>query len=51
MHLKVICLETIRCGNTKNATKMDDMIEYVLSKGYFVYADTYINTIFCQKDF
>ena len=47
---KVICLETIRFGNTKNASKDVEMINFVLSKDYFVFADTYINTIFCKKD-
>lgn len=47
---KVICLETVRYGDTKNESKMNNMIAYILEKGYLVYADTHFNTIFCKKD-
>jgi len=45
----VLVIETLRFGETKQATKHQEMIEFVCSNGYEVYADTYVNTIFCKK--
>jgi hypothetical protein len=44
--IPVICAET--CVYSENHIKPKDnsIIEFMLSKGYFVYADTYINSIF-----
>ena len=44
--IPVICAET--CTYSENHIKPKDYstIEFMLSKGYFVYADTYINSIF-----
>lgn len=47
---KVICLETLTYSENGKEIKKHDLINYVLSKGYFVYADTYVNTIFVQND-
>ncbi len=53
---KVICLETIsfsdRISFSKEdaATKDDKIINFLLSKGYVLFADTYINTIFVKKN-
>lgn len=44
--IPVICAET--CSFSENHIKMknNDIIELLVNNGYFVYADTYINTIF-----
>jgi FkbM family methyltransferase len=45
---EVICVETIDYGANNSEIKDKELISFVCSKGYFVYADTYINTIFCK---
>ncbi|MGN6491680.1 MAG: FkbM family methyltransferase [Agriterribacter sp.] len=48
---EVICVETITFGYLNNTEKKITAInDYMYSKGYFAYADTHINTIFCRKD-
>jgi FkbM family methyltransferase len=48
---EVICVETITFGYLNNtAEKIDSISEYMHSKGYFTYADTFINTIYCRKE-
>lgn len=47
---EVICVETLGYAANDKETKNTESINYLLSKGYFVYADTYINSIFCRKD-
>ena len=47
---EVFCIETLGFVEDNREIKKNDIIEFFLSKGYFVYADTYINTIFCRKD-
>jgi FkbM family methyltransferase len=42
----VICCETISYSTNGIATKNAFVLEYLQSKGYMVYADTYINSIF-----
>ena len=46
----VICIETIAFSHTGIAKKNTDLINYIISKGYIIYADTYINTIFVRKE-
>ncbi len=46
----VICVETISFSETGQGTKNDAITKFLESKGYMVYADTYINTIFVSKD-
>ena len=46
----VICVETISFSIANTEQKMDELIRYVQNKGYFVYADTHVNTIFCRTD-
>ena len=46
----VICIETISFSTSGNGVKNKLLIEYIESKGYLVYADTHINTIFVRKD-
>jgi hypothetical protein len=46
----VICVETIRGSPNHKSEKRTDIIDFLKSKVYFVYADTYINTIFVRSD-
>ena len=47
--IPVICAET--CTYSENYIKPKDLriSEFMRGKGYFVYADTYINTIFVNS--
>lgn len=46
---EVFCIETITYTEDKSEKKLNEIINFMCSKGYFVYADTYINTIFVEK--
>lgn len=46
----VFCVETISFSINNEGKKLDDVQEFLSSKDYFVYADTHINTIFCNTD-
>ncbi len=46
----VICSETMSYSNTGNGVKDVELIEYLKTKGYLVYADTNINTIFVKEN-
>lgn len=46
----VICVETISFSIDNTEEKLDNTIDFMHSKGYFTYADTYVNTIFCKKE-
>jgi hypothetical protein len=45
---EVICIESVTFSLTNNENKISGMVEFITSKGYFVYADTHINTLFCD---
>jgi FkbM family methyltransferase len=47
---KTMCIETITYTEDNNEQKVAAIIEYLKQHGYIVYADTYINTIFVDKD-
>jgi len=47
---EVFCVETLGFAGANKEIKNQDLIDFFLSKGYFIFADTYINTIFCRKD-
>jgi FkbM family methyltransferase len=47
----VICIETISFSTSGNGIKNTDLINYIVSNGYMVYADTNINTIFVKESF
>jgi hypothetical protein len=47
---EVFCVETLAYTGSKQEIKNQGIISFFLDKGYFIYADTYINTIFCRKD-
>lgn len=42
---KVICVETLSYAEDKSEHKNHTLIDYIIAKNYFVYADTYVNTI------
>jgi FkbM family methyltransferase len=46
---KVMCVETLTFSAEGKGVKKNELIEFVKSKGYMVYADTYINTIFVRE--
>ena len=46
----VICIETISFSNKGKGRKNTEMIEFIKSKGYVLYADTYINSIFVRQE-
>ena len=48
---KVICVETIEYTPDGTGGKNNDIIQFLLSKNYFVFADTFINTIFVHNNF
>lgn len=46
----VICIETISFSTSGNGIKNTNLINYIISKGYMLYADTHINTIFVKNE-
>ena len=48
---KVICLETIPFTTKGKSPKDKELIDLVVSKGFAIHADTYINTIFVSNDY
>lgn len=46
----VICVESITYSQTGNGIKNEEMLRYVESNGYLLYADTNINSIFVKAD-
>ena len=46
---KVWCIETLTYTENKTEKKIKETIDYMISKDYLVYADTYINTIFVDR--
>ena len=42
---KVLCVETLTYAEDGKANKLNGTIEFLQSRGYFLYADTYINSI------
>lgn len=47
---EVFCIETLGFSKNGDEFKKNDVLDFMLAAGYFVYADTYINTIFCRLD-
>jgi FkbM family methyltransferase len=43
---KVVCIETLTYSESGTPSKRQDLIDAIVTTGYEVYADTYINTIF-----
>ena len=49
-HPMVFCVETVVFSERRSgASKVGEVAAFMESQGYFVYADTYINTIFVDK--
>lgn len=48
---KVICVETISYSNTFFGVKNEEIKSFLVEKGYFLFGDTYINSIFVKKTF
>jgi FkbM family methyltransferase len=48
--IPVICAETCMYSENHIRLKDNSIAEFMVSRGYEVYADTYINTIFVNKD-
>lgn len=46
----VFCVETISFSISNTEEKLNDVSDFLHSKGYFTYADTHINTIYCNKE-
>jgi FkbM family methyltransferase len=46
---EVFCLETLTFTENNLEVKITSIMELLLSNGYMIYADTYINTIFVDK--
>ena len=47
---EVLCIETLSYTENNTEEKLKDIIDYVLQQGYFLYADTYINSIFVETE-
>lgn len=47
---KVICVETLVYTSSRLIQKQHEIIDFILNEGYFVYADTTVNTIFVRND-
>jgi FkbM family methyltransferase len=47
---EVFCVETLAYDENQQGYKLTAIIDFMLSKGYEIYADTRVNTIFCRKD-
>ena len=47
---EVFCVETLTYTTNKTERKMIETTDLMISKGYFPYADTFINTIFVRRD-
>ena len=45
----VICVETISFSETGDGEKDRELISFISDKGYLLYADTYINSIFVKE--
>lgn len=47
---QAFCVETLTYTENNTETKIDEIMNLMEHNGYFVYADTYINTIFVDQD-
>jgi FkbM family methyltransferase len=46
---EVLCIETLEYSDENKEKKEKEIIDFMERKGYMVYADTYINTIFVDR--
>jgi FkbM family methyltransferase len=47
---EVVCVETITFSITNTERKLTEISDLMHAAGYFTYADTHINTIYCKKE-
>ncbi len=47
---EIFCIETLNYTDQQQTYKNEELINFMISKGYKVYADTRINTIFARAD-
>ena len=47
---EVICIESITFSTQHQEAKIPEIEEFMRAHGYFAYADTHVNTIFCRRD-
>ena len=47
---KIICIETLRYGDNGKVEKQNETIQYLAAQDYFLYADTYVNSILVDKN-
>lgn len=47
---EILCIETLTFTENATEKKLKNIIDFMEKSGYFVYADTYINTIFVNKE-
>lgn len=47
---KVFCIETLTYTEDQTERKLNEILDYMTDKAYMVYGDTYINTIFVDRD-
>ena len=47
---EIICVESLTFSETNEHAKINGISDFILSKGYFTFADTFVNTIFCRKE-
>jgi len=47
---EVICAESITFSMTNEEIKINTLADFLTTKGYFLFADTHINSIFCRND-
>ncbi len=46
----VFCIETLTFSNERKGVKKHNILELMKDKGYIIYADTFINTIFINQE-
>lgn len=47
---EVFCVETLTYTEDSSEHKLTEIIDFLTTKNYFVYADTYLNSIFVSRD-
>jgi len=47
---QVLCVETLTYTEDKSEEKIEGILSFMSENGYLIYADTYLNTIFVDKD-
>lgn len=47
---EVMCVESVTFSMKNEETKVSEITDFLHSTGYFLFADTHINSIFCRSD-